>query len=97
MREYELMAILPMEEAERGAGREKLLADLANAGVEIVKEEDIRERDLAYEINKRKRAAYLLLNIKADPAKIAGLDKIFKLNSNLIRYLFVNKEGSAEQ
>ena len=93
MRLYELMVILPLEEDQQKAGREKLLSDLGNNGAEIEKTDEIGDRDLAYEINKRKRGRYVLFTIKADPAKIASLDRIFKLNANLLKYLFVNIES----
>jgi len=81
-----------MEEDQHRAGRELLLSDLQANGVEIEKTDEIGERDLAYEIKKRKRGRYVLLLIKADPAKITILDRIFKLNANLIKFLFVRIE-----
>ena len=78
-----------MEEDQHRAGREQLLADLASNGVEIEKTDEIGDRDLAYEVKKRTRGKYVLFVIKADPAKITVLDRIFKLNANLLKYLFV--------
>jgi small subunit ribosomal protein S6 len=92
MRRYELTVIFPLEEDQHRAGREQLLSDLAANGVEIEKTDEIGDRDLAYEIKKRKRGKYVLLVIKSDPAKITVLDRIFKLNSNLLKYLFVRNE-----
>jgi len=89
MRRYELMVIFPMEEDQHKAGRDHLTSDLAANGVEIEKTDEIGERDLAYEIKKRKKGRYVLFIIKADPAKIAVLDRILKLNANLLKYLFV--------
>jgi len=89
MRRYELTVIFPLEEDQHRAGREHLLSDLAANGVEIEKTDEIGDRDLAYEVKKKKRGKYVLLLIKADPAKITVLDRIFKLNSNLLKYLFV--------
>ena len=89
MRRYELTGIFPMEEDQHKAGRDQLLADLSANGAEIEKTDEIGERELAYEIKKRKRGRYVLFVIKADPAKITVLDRIFKLNANLIKYLFV--------
>ena len=90
MRQYELMVIFPLEEDQHKAGREQLLTDLGNNGAEIEKTDEIGDRDLSYEIKKRKRGKYVLFTIKADPAKIANMDRIFKLNTNLLKYLFVN-------
>ena len=89
MRRYELVVIFPLEEDQHAAGREQLLNDLAANGVEIEKTDETGDRDLAYEIKKRKRGKYVLFTIKCDPAKIANLDRIFKLNVNLIKYLFI--------
>ena len=89
MRQYELTVIFPIEEALQQAGREQLQADLAANNVETEKTTEMGDRDLAYEIKKHRRGKYVLYNIKLDGAVIANLDKAFKLNSNLIRYLFV--------
>ena len=92
MRRYELMVIFPIEDDQHSAGRELLLNDLAANGVEIEKTDETGDRDLAYEVKKRKRGKYVLFTIKADPAKIIVLDRIFKLNANLLKYLFVRIE-----
>jgi len=92
MRRYELTVIFPMEEDQHKAGRDHLLSDLAANGVEIEKTDEVGDRDLAYEIKKRKKGRYVLFTIKSDPAKIINLDRIFKLNANLLKYLFVRVE-----
>ncbi len=92
MRKYELMTIYPIKDEKYNAGLETLKADLANFGVEIEKEEPFGERDLTYEVKKNKRGKFLLLHIKANPAKISEMDVKFKLNENLLKYMFVLKE-----
>ena len=92
LRLYELMVIFPLEDDQHKAGREQLLTDLGNNGAEIEKTDEVGDRDLAYEIKKRTRGKYVLFTIKADPSKITNMDRIFKLNANLIKYLFVNIE-----
>jgi small subunit ribosomal protein S6 len=92
MRQYELTVIFPLEEDQYQAGKETVLADLAAQGAEIVKTDELGDRDLAYEINKRKRGRYILFTLKMDPAKLSELDRVFKLNSNTLRYLFVRIE-----
>ena len=93
MRLYELMVIFPLEEDQYQAGREQLLSELASHGAGIEKTDEIGDRDLAYEVKKRRRGRYVLFTLKLDPAVIITLDRIFKLNSNLLKYLFVNVEG----
>ena len=92
MRQYELTVIFPVEEDQHKPGREKLLTDLGNYGVEIVKTDELGDKDLAYEVKKKRRGKYVLFTIKADPEKIVILDRIFKLNTNLLKYLFVKLE-----
>jgi len=92
MRQYDLTVIFPLEEDLYKTGRETVMADLAAQGAEILKTDEIGDRDLAYEINKRKKGRYLHIALKADPAKISVLDRVFKLNANLLRYLFVKNE-----
>lgn len=92
MRQYELTVIFPLEEDQSKAGREQLLADLSANGAEIEKTDEIGDRDLAYEVKKRRRGRYVLFTLKLEPAKIAVLDRSFKLNANLLKYLFVNIE-----
>ena len=58
-------------------------------GVEIEKEESYGDRDLCYEVKKQKRGRFLLFIIKANPSKIVEVDRQFKLNSNLLKFMFV--------
>ncbi|MCL2722028.1 MAG: 30S ribosomal protein S6 [Treponema sp.] len=92
MRRYELTVIFPLEEDQNRAGRDQLNSDLSANGAEIEKTDELGDKDLAYEIKKRKRGKYVLFTIKSDPAKITNLDRIFKLNANLLKFLFVRIE-----
>jgi small subunit ribosomal protein S6 len=92
MRHYELVVIFPLEEDQHRAGRDQLLSDLENGGAAVEKTEEMGDRDLAYEINKRRRGKYVLFILKVEPDKITHLDRIFKLNANLLKYQFVRIE-----
>ena len=93
MRLCELMVIFPLEDDQHKAGREQLLTDLGNNGAEIEKTDEVGDRDLAYEIKKRNRGKYVLFTINVEPEKIVAMDRIFKLNTNLLKYLFVRIEN----
>ncbi|MDR1373705.1 MAG: 30S ribosomal protein S6 [Treponema sp.] len=93
MRLYELMVIFPLEEDQYQVGRDLLLSELQANGAEIEKTDEIGDRDLAYEVKKRRRGRYVLFTLKLDPAALTALDRIFKLNANLLKYLFVRMEG----
>jgi small subunit ribosomal protein S6 len=92
MRQYELTVIYPLEEDQYQSGKETVLADLSAQTAEIVKTDELGDRDLAYEIKKRRRGRYILYTLKLDPVKLTELDRIFKLNANILRYMFVRIE-----
>ena len=89
MRKYELMTIFPAEEEKYNAGLATLHSTLSEYGVEIEKEEPFGDRDLCYEVKKQKRGRFLLLIIKANPAKVVELNHQFKLNPELLKFMFV--------
>ena len=89
MRKYELMTIFPVEEEKYNAGLNTLRTTLGEFGVEIEKEEPFGDRDLCYEVKKQKRGRFVLLNIKANPAKIVDINRQFKLNPELLKCMFV--------
>lgn len=89
MRKYELMTIFPAEEEKYNAGLATLRSTLSEYGVEIEKEESFGDRDLCYEVKKQKRGRFLLLIIKANPAKVVELNRQFKLNPELLKCIFV--------
>ncbi len=92
MRQYELTVIFPLEDDQHKAGRELVLADLAAQGAEIVKTDEIGDRDLMYPIKKRTRAKYVLFTVSLEPSKLVALDRAFKLNQNIVKFLFVRVE-----
>ncbi|MGL4986070.1 MAG: 30S ribosomal protein S6 [Treponemataceae bacterium] len=89
MRNYELMLIFPLEEDQCKAGFDDIKATLSEFGAVIENENHFGDRDLAYEIKKIKRGRFYLLNIKVNPAKVIDIDRKFKLNSVLLRFMFV--------
>lgn len=92
MRQYELTVIYPLEDDQQKAGREQLLADLTAQNAEIVKTDENGDRDLTYPIKKRTRAKYVLYTLNLEPTKLAGLDRTFRLNQNILKFLFVRVE-----
>ena len=83
------MTIFPAEEEKYNAGLATLRSTLSEYGVEIEKEEPFGDRDLCYEVKKQKRGRFLLLIIKANPAKVVELNHQFKLNPELLKFMFV--------
>ncbi|TFG82486.1 MAG: 30S ribosomal protein S6 [Spirochaetales bacterium] len=92
MRTYELMTIFPTEEEIYRQGRESVVAELKKQGAEIVKEEEMGDRPLAYPIKDQPRGRYVLYVVKMAPDKLAPAEKVFKLNTAILKYLFVRIE-----
>lgn len=89
MRKYELMAIFPLDDEKSKVGSDSVKNTLTSFGAEIEKEEKFGDRDLAYEVNKQRRGRYMLYTLKINPDKLIDVGSQFKLNTNLLRYLFV--------
>lgn len=92
MNKYELMTIYPIEDDKFKAGTDGVKAVLSEFGASIEKEESYGDRDLTYVINKNKRGRFVLFTVKANPAKIVDINRQFKLNTNLLKSLFVRVE-----
>ena len=92
MRKYELMTIFPLDEDKYKKGSDAVRAVLSQFGAEIEKEESFGDRDLTYVVKKQKRGRFVLFNIKVNPGKLVEIDTQFKLNPELIKYMFVQIE-----
>jgi len=92
MRLYELTVIFPTEEDLYRPTKESISATLKQAGAEIVKEDELGERQLAYEIKGRMRGKYVLYVFNLEPDKINAAEKVFKLEQNILKYLFVRAD-----
>lgn len=89
MRKYELMTIFPVEDDLSKNAQDGVRAVLAQFGAEIESEQPFGDRDLCYEVKKRNKGRYILFNIKVNPAKLVEIEKQFKLQADLLKYMFV--------
>ena len=92
MRKYELMTIFPLDEEKSKKDAEEVRSTLTSFGAEIEEEKLFGDRDLTYEVNKEKRGRFVLFTLKLNPSKITEIDKAFKIQMNLLKYLFVKLE-----
>jgi small subunit ribosomal protein S6 len=53
-------------------------------------------RPLAYEINKKREGMYLLMQFQANPEVPKELDRIFRINDEVIRHLVVRQDSDEE-
>jgi len=93
MRQYELTVVFPTEEELFRQGKEAVAAELAKQDAHDLKEEDKGDRQLAYTIKKRDRGHYILFTMNLDPQRVVVAEKAFKLNQNILKYLFVKVEA----
>ncbi|USN53496.1 MAG: 30S ribosomal protein S6 [Candidatus Nomurabacteria bacterium] len=91
MQHYELLLLINPrftdEEAEQYAST--LQKHISDIGGQITKIENMGKRRLAYEINHLKQGFYVLLELDIDGTKLAELDRIFRLEQDLVRHQII--------
>jgi small subunit ribosomal protein S6 len=92
MRNYEAVLIFKPENELLAEVREFVKGLFNDNGCKVVKEEEMGERNLAYEIKKNSKGFYLLYEIESEPENIQAFDKALKLRGEILKYLFVRKE-----
>lgn len=64
----------------------------------LTKEDLWGVRDLAYDINHKNKAYYAHFEFSSEPQTISPLDKMIKLNEQIVRYLLIRgKDTKKEQ
>ena len=86
MRHYELMVILDpdLEERTIAPSLDRFLTVVSNAGG-TYKTEIWGRRRMAYEIKKQVEGIYAVIDIQAEPAAVAELDRQLNLNESVLR------------
>lgn len=87
MRHYEVMVILDgsLDERTVQPSLEQFLTVVKNDGGSVEKIEVWGKRRLAYEIKKQGEAIYAVVEIAAEPATVAELDRQLGLNESVLR------------
>lgn len=95
MNKYEVMYIIkPTVEAEaRTAVIEKFSQVITANGGNVESVEELGMKKLAYEINYIGEGFYVLVNFTADAALPAELERNFRINENIMRYIVIKKEA----
>ena len=94
MRKYEVIFIVkPLEEEEAtNAVIEKFSKLIVDNGGTIDKEDRWGKKRLAYEIKDCTDGYYCLLYITCEPACVAEVDRVMKLNDSLLKHMIVKSE-----
>ena len=93
MKAYELLYFVDpaaTEEARAGVSKRIDVAVTDNGG-KIDNVEDWGKRKLAFEIDKLTEGDYTLVDFHADPAQIAELDRVLRINDAVKRHMIVRR------
>jgi small subunit ribosomal protein S6 len=98
IRHYETMFIAKptLTEEEIQAQIELVKGNIGKNGGEIVSADDIGVRQLAYEIDKNKRGYYYVIYFKAPTDAILELERNYRINENILRFIFIKYEKRKE-
>lgn len=93
MRAYEAVLIFRPEGDLLAGGREFVKNLFSGGGCKVLKEEEMGDRLLAYQIGKSKRGFYVFYELEAEPDSIQAMGKALKLRNEILKYLFIRKEA----
>ena len=88
MRQYETMVIIDAMISDDAIAAEiQKINDTIVAAGEVLRRDDWGKRKLAYEIKKKTHGFYVIFYYKAEVSVVETLEKAFKLNDNILRWM----------
>jgi len=100
MRKYETMYIVdpdvPDEEIDGVIEKYNKVVSEAGGVMTDAARWDKGRRSLAYEINKKREGMYRLMQFQANPEVPKELDRIFRINDEVMRHLVVRQDSDEE-
>ena len=96
MRRYDIIFIVPVDlpEDEISAMCERYSTFITDHQGIVVKIDRWGKRKLAYEIKKQRRGYYLLFDVVSDHAAITEIERNFKIDERILKYLTVRRDGT---
>ena len=94
MRDYELVIIVTPEFDETATADivDKVKSWITDIGGSIESFEEWGRQKLAYLIQKHKEGQYFLFNFKLEPSAVAALERNFRFQESIIRFLIINRD-----
>lgn len=88
---YEVMYIAAPETADENIAKlnETVEKFITGEGATLVRTDDLGRRKLAYPINKKKEGYYVLFEIEGSGQEIAELERRFRVNDTIVRFMTV--------
>ena len=93
MNSYETLYVIKpnLEDEERAALIQKFSAIITDNGGEVESVDEWGKRKLAYEIDYIGEGYYVLVNFKSNAELPAELERNFRINDNVMRYMVIKK------
>jgi small subunit ribosomal protein S6 len=93
MNSYESMIVISAELQKTDAAKEneKVISFIKENSGEMIETDEWGKRTLAYEILKQKEGYYYVNFFKMPADKILELDRLYRLNENIIRHNIIKK------
>ena len=82
--------------AKVGELTQKYVAVIEAKGGKVTKREDWGLRNLAYKIKKNRKGYYTLMNIDAPAEAVVEMERLMRLDENLLRYLTIKVDALEE-
>ena len=92
MNKYESVIIInPSVDEEGIKALEKKYTDIINNDGKVESVDEIGKKRLAYEIMKNKEGFYTVFNFEAKPELIAELERNYRIDDNIMKFITVKK------
>jgi len=92
-RDYEAVFIYETREEKVGTTKNFVAETLTGSQIKILKEEDLGERSLAYEIKKNDRGHYYHYELQSEPQALSTVEGTFKLRPEILKFVFYRKDS----
>ena len=94
MNKYEMMFIVKatMDAEQVKATAENVKKNAESKESKVVEYKELGEKKLAYPIKKELNGYYFVMQLEASKEAVAELDRICRINQNVVRHLIVNLE-----
>ena len=93
MNKYESVIIInPSVDEEGIKSLIKKFTDIINNDGKVESAQEIGKKRLAYEIMKNKEGYYTVFNFEAKPELIAELERNYRIDDNVMKFITVKKE-----
>jgi len=98
LRQYEVMLILPpeAEESVLAGVLDRISGIVSESGGQVGNVDRWGRRRLAYEIDRRNEGYYVVVELRAEPAVIAPLERALHLADDVVRFKVAVREDKAK-